>query len=59
VLWNARHPDHADVRPDRPVRRLANNTFHWMTSLPVAFTPAAGSDTSDPRSRLLTSTGAP
>jgi cytochrome P450 len=22
-----------------PARRFANNTFHWMTSLPVAFTP--------------------
>jgi hypothetical protein len=24
-----------------PVGRFPNNTFHWMTGMPVTFTPAA------------------
>jgi cytochrome P450 len=27
-----------DAAPSGPAKRFANNTFHWMTSLPVAFT---------------------
>jgi cytochrome P450 len=30
-----------DAQPAGPARRFANNTFHWMTSLPVTFTPGA------------------
>ena len=28
-----------DAQPAGPARRFPNNTFHWMTSLPIAFTP--------------------
>lgn len=30
-----------DVQLAGPVGRFPNNTFHWMTSMPVAFTPGA------------------
>jgi cytochrome P450 len=28
-----------DMALTGPVRRFANNTFQWMTSMPVSFTP--------------------
>ena len=28
-----------DAQPAGPAQRFANNTFHWMTSLPVSFSP--------------------
>jgi cytochrome P450 len=28
-----------DMQPTAPAGRFANNTFHWMTSMPVSFTP--------------------
>ncbi|HTK63246.1 MAG TPA: cytochrome P450 [Pseudonocardia sp.] len=30
-----------DAQPTGPAARFANNTFHWMTSLPISFTPGA------------------